>query len=330
MTDPSRLARLNAIKLAALVRDHVGDDVDLVPGEFPGGAALRRADEAWVLARRAPARALGPALAWALRQGADVAPCGGRDRAPGSWPDVPRPSRCPCRCGTQRVECCCPPWPSRCPIRPPCRRPIASSSTPSPQSGADPHEEFGVLSGEVQGLEVCRVVDDPYTGRHPARGRCRRARPRGVPHAARRSPAPRGARRVVRGRHPAPAARRHRSSADPAGAGAAAAVRAWSAEPYAHRRHPGGAGRAAGAAPEPEGPGAVRARSPPSTAVAVAVVCSMGVDLDVVPYAVDARAALGSAAVPARAARSRRARRAAPAGRRWLAAPHRRPGRLTP
>ena len=46
-TDPARRARLNAIKLSALVRDHVGgsadDQADTPAGEmveYPGGAAL--------------------------------------------------------------------------------------------------------------------------------------------------------------------------------------------------------------------------------------------------------------------------------------------------
>ena len=32
------------------------------------------------------------------------------------------------------------------------------------EAGAEPVEEHGVLAGEVAGLEVCRVVDDPYIG----------------------------------------------------------------------------------------------------------------------------------------------------------------------
>ena len=47
MNDASRLARLNSIKLTALVRDHLAgtdDGATLQPGEFPGGAALMRTE----------------------------------------------------------------------------------------------------------------------------------------------------------------------------------------------------------------------------------------------------------------------------------------------
>ena len=52
-TDPARRARLNAIKLSALVRDHVGGAADTPAGEsveYPGGAALLcSGNEGWVL-----------------------------------------------------------------------------------------------------------------------------------------------------------------------------------------------------------------------------------------------------------------------------------------
>lgn len=162
MTDPSRLARLNAIKLATLVREHVGDDgTALDPGEFPGGAALRSGRQGWVLLHAHPERGLGGALAWALRQG-----CGevhvvaeqhtgllarraagfslpvhvwhaeGRALLPAVAEPLPEPTEVPAHHREFTAV-------------------IAAA-------GATPHEEFGVLSGEVDGLEVCRVVDDPF------------------------------------------------------------------------------------------------------------------------------------------------------------------------
>ena len=52
--------------------------------------------------------------------------------------------------------------------------------------GADPIAENGVLAGEVRGPEVCRVVDDPVSGRAASRGRHRCPRPGSVRTDARR------------------------------------------------------------------------------------------------------------------------------------------------
>src|SRR4051794_35341376 len=69
VNDPSRIARLQAVKLGALVRDHLGAQVAVEPGEFAGGAALRIGEVAWVLLATRPERGLGGALGWALRHG---------------------------------------------------------------------------------------------------------------------------------------------------------------------------------------------------------------------------------------------------------------------
>jgi hypothetical protein len=66
-TQQRRRAALLRMKLGALVRDHAGE-APAVLGTFGGGAALVRDGEAWVLADERPARALGPALAWARQQ----------------------------------------------------------------------------------------------------------------------------------------------------------------------------------------------------------------------------------------------------------------------
>jgi hypothetical protein len=162
-SDPGRRARLNAVKLAALVREHLGGDSKLESSEFAGGAALQHGADAWVLLDHQPERGLGGALAWAVRRGSVrlhlVAGSGtgvlarraehftlpisvwhaeGRTLLPG----VPEP---------------------------------LSPSLDAPErhrefvdvivaAGAVPGTEHGVLFGEVLGLEVCRVVDDAYTG----------------------------------------------------------------------------------------------------------------------------------------------------------------------
>ena len=55
-------------KLAALVRDHF-DVGDATRSAFPGGAAFADGDRGWVYAEEDAARALGKAMAWARQQG---------------------------------------------------------------------------------------------------------------------------------------------------------------------------------------------------------------------------------------------------------------------
>ena len=68
--DAARRSRLNGLKLRALVRDHLGVDDAPDPVEFAPGAALITADSAWVFLDDQPAKRLGAALLWAMRQGA--------------------------------------------------------------------------------------------------------------------------------------------------------------------------------------------------------------------------------------------------------------------
>lgn len=58
------------MKLRALVRDHWGLDALAELGGFPGGAAGHGDRAAWVLAEQHAERSLGPALAWARQAGA--------------------------------------------------------------------------------------------------------------------------------------------------------------------------------------------------------------------------------------------------------------------
>ncbi len=171
MADPARLladdaerrSLLLAIKLGALVRDHTGvDGGDAAP--FPGGgAALVRPDGAWVLVEDRPEHALGAALAWAI--GRDVEPLhllvdedgtparqavwfdpppqvwrvDGRELRPGDAAALPAPAALDPRLGDLR--------------------PLIV------EGGAEPVVEHGVLAGEVLGLEVCRAVLDAASGR---------------------------------------------------------------------------------------------------------------------------------------------------------------------
>lgn len=163
MNDPSRLARLHAIKLAALVRDHLGGEPVLVPGEFTAGAALVHGTEAWVLLADQPERGLGGAVAWSLRKGCTSVHVVA-ESATGLLARRALGFRVPIAVwhaeGRVLLPAVAEPLPEQ-PEVPVAHREFADVIA---ASGAEPREEFGVLFGEVAGLEVCRVVDDPYVG----------------------------------------------------------------------------------------------------------------------------------------------------------------------
>lgn len=162
--DPERRAALLGAKLGALVRDHWGE-AERTPAVFGGGAGLLEAapaggegPTAWVLADDQPHRVLGPALAWARAQRAatlhvvvddDAAGVVARrapafTRAPSVW-----------RVRGRGVE------------------PAVATPYPEPGTGPDQVDELvalledggvdvvvehGEIAGEVLGLEIARIV----------------------------------------------------------------------------------------------------------------------------------------------------------------------------
>ena len=127
-------------------------------GTFPGGATLRRATTGWVLAEDRPERALGGALAWARQRGVEeLHVLAGEStsvlaRRAQSFTNPPRVwqvegrSLVPADPGPPAVT----PLPAE-----------AEAFVPLlAQAGVDPVVEHGVLTGEVLGLEVARVVVD--------------------------------------------------------------------------------------------------------------------------------------------------------------------------
>jgi hypothetical protein len=66
--DPAQRSRLLAVKLRALVSAHAGLE-DPTPAAFPGGAAILDGDRAWVLLDTSPLTSFGAAMVWASRQG---------------------------------------------------------------------------------------------------------------------------------------------------------------------------------------------------------------------------------------------------------------------
>jgi hypothetical protein len=160
--------------------------------------------------------------------------------------------------------------------------------------GAEPVEEFGVLAGEVRGLEVCRVVDDPHTGETRlevgigAHDRDAFAMIHGT------VPTPESLARVV-----AVVAAQRRLEAPPHPFNRLARERLLRWQLTVDPSPLGALDLRAVAPPVPR-----RNLKDPVPCVAVGhdttgreliVVCSVGVDLDLIPFAADARMASGGA-----------------------------------
>jgi hypothetical protein len=167
VTDPDdtdRRSRLLGVKLRALVAAHRGaGSLDVEPGSFPRGAALVVDDAAWVLVDGPAAGSLGGALAWAIRNGAtslDLV----AEADTGLLARRARRLSFPVRVWFAEERTLLPAVPE--PLAPP---PPPSSEhlelvAVIHEAGATPNVEHAVVFGEVRGLEVCRVVDQPTMG----------------------------------------------------------------------------------------------------------------------------------------------------------------------
>lgn len=162
-TDGDLHSRLLGIKLRALVGDHLGRPVDAEPHGFPRGAALSHDGSAWVLVEGPAARSLGAALAWAVRHDATSLHLVAEQ-------DTGLLAR-----RAQRLSLPVSVWfPEERTLLPVVAEPLAGPARPLPDhlelvsvieaSGATVNIEHGVVAGEVRGLEVCRVVDQPTVG----------------------------------------------------------------------------------------------------------------------------------------------------------------------
>ncbi|MBA3288900.1 MAG: hypothetical protein H0U21_12930 [Acidimicrobiia bacterium] len=130
---------------------------------FGPGAALVDDGTAWVLVEDEPARGLGPALAWAVRQRAGTVnvlaerETGLLARRAGEFAfpvHVWRVDRRTLHAAEPADLTAPPPAPG-----------AHLALIPTIEAGgATPVVEHGVVAGEVRGLEVCRVVDDADTG----------------------------------------------------------------------------------------------------------------------------------------------------------------------
>jgi hypothetical protein len=162
-TDGDRRSRLLGVKLRTLVGEHLGRSIDAEPLGFPGGAALDVDGVAWVLIDGPAERSLGPALAWTIRHGAASLQIVA-DQHAGLL--ARRARRCSFPIDVW--------FPVDRTLLPVVAEPLIEPIAASPRhlelvpiieaAGATANVEHGVVVGEVRGLEVCRVVDEPTVG----------------------------------------------------------------------------------------------------------------------------------------------------------------------
>lgn len=162
--DDERRARLLGGVLSGVVAAQVGRRPDATPAPMGRGVALVDGDVAWVLVDDRHDASLGPAIAWALRHQArrlvlvTSGPTGVLARRARHWQgELP--------VEVWRLE-------GTEPVR---AEPDAPLAVVDPlgehlelapliaEAGAEVLVEHGIVTGEVAGLEVCRVVTDPRT-----------------------------------------------------------------------------------------------------------------------------------------------------------------------
>lgn len=162
--DPDQQSRLLAAKLRALVDDRWGPDPARRPGSFPGGATLEGvgaggASVAWVLVEQGAGRSLGAVLAWADRAGVGdtnllaAAGAGLLARRAGQFVAPPAVWRVDGRSVVEAVA-----EPVRAPVEP------AAAALDLVgllhDAGVEIVIEQGEVRGELRGLEIARIVVD--------------------------------------------------------------------------------------------------------------------------------------------------------------------------
>lgn len=137
-------------------------------GTFPGGATLRHGDQGWVLAQERPERSLGGTLAWARQVGVDQVHLLVDESAPllarraSAFADPPQVWEIS---GRSLAPSAAGPVPEQAPLP----EEVRAFAPLLEEAGAEAVVEHGVLTGEVLGLEVARVVVDEL-GAHLAVG----------------------------------------------------------------------------------------------------------------------------------------------------------------
>jgi len=155
---------LLGVKLRALVAAHLGISPTSEVTALPDGAAMVVDEQAWVLTDGDSARQLGPALAWAIRRGATslqmIAETGAGVLARratafempiGIWAVDEHRSDVPSLTAVMPDQVLVPASPDDDHLE---------FGEVIVAAGAELCVEHGVVTGEVRGLEVCRVIDD--------------------------------------------------------------------------------------------------------------------------------------------------------------------------
>jgi hypothetical protein len=286
--DPEVRARLLGLKLHALVREHFGDMEPDAQAGLSVGAASSHGDTAWVLVEERTERALGVALAWASKRGSKVVHILASDHT-GTL--ARRATHFVTDLKVWKVDGIA--------IAPSAPDSLSAEPAPSPdhlvfvdtirKSGADVVIEHGVITGEVVGLEVCRVVDDPVTGAHRLEVGVGEHDREAFAMMHGDTPTTASLKRIV------DVVARHRSTgADPHPLNRLGAERALRHRVIADPAAIGASDLRAVASPTPrpnlKDPIPCVAVGTTSAGTPLVAVFSTGIDLDVVPFAADARA----------------------------------------
>lgn len=161
--DAERRSRLLSLKLSALIGQQLGVDASSYAAETCGlGSAVISEDAVWILVEGDASRSLGPAIAWSSKYSRPL------HLVVENHSEVlaRRASGITLPVSVWQIE------DTR--MRPAVTQPHPEKvSAPVSHiefisliadAGAEPLEEWGVVTGEVRGLEICRVVDDSLTG----------------------------------------------------------------------------------------------------------------------------------------------------------------------
>ena len=162
MVDESRRGRLVAMKFAALAREH-GASEDLEARPFALGATAIDGRVGWVFLDDRQQRGLGPALAWAVRAGVDQLQILAEEGTSTLARRAPA-FRLPIDVWHVAERVLLPALAEPLPDLPAAPIDHEEFRALITEGGATPAVDHGVLVGEVRGLEVCRVVTDAITG----------------------------------------------------------------------------------------------------------------------------------------------------------------------
>jgi hypothetical protein len=162
MVDQARREQLLSLKLGALIREQ-WPGTSPQPAAFAFGSAATVDTTGWVLVEDRPASGLGPALVWAVRSGiTDLHVLA--EHGTGVMARRATAFRLPIEVWHVEQRTILPAIVEPLETPPPISPEHAAFRELIVAGGATPVDEHGVLVGEVRGLEVCRVVTDPHTG----------------------------------------------------------------------------------------------------------------------------------------------------------------------